>query len=61
MTERPGEQTDTTFEAHPLTPDRWHDLEQLFGRPVDLVVESAIRNRYFREAVDKTKALLYAA
>lgn len=36
-------------------------LERLFGRPVDLVVDSAIRNPYFRESVDKTKALLYAA
>jgi predicted nucleotidyltransferase len=36
-------------------------LELLFDRPVDLVVDSAIRNPYFREAVDRTKALLYAA
>lgn len=36
-------------------------LEQLFGRPVDLVVASAIRNPYFRESVERTKALLYAA
>jgi predicted nucleotidyltransferase len=36
-------------------------LETLFGRPVDLVVTSAIRNPYFREAVERSKALLYAA
>lgn len=36
-------------------------LERLFGRPVDLVVASAIRNPYFREAVERTKVLLYAA
>ncbi|MBI4299616.1 MAG: nucleotidyltransferase domain-containing protein [Chloroflexi bacterium] len=36
-------------------------LEQLFGRPVDLVVASAIKNPYFREFVERTKALLYAA
>jgi predicted nucleotidyltransferase len=36
-------------------------LETLFGRPVDLVVTSAIRNPYFREAVECTRALLYAA
>ena len=36
-------------------------LQDLFHRPVDLVVESAIRNPYFREAVDRDKALLYAA
>lgn len=36
-------------------------LQNLFKRPVDLVVESAIGNPYFREAVDRDKALLYAA
>lgn len=36
-------------------------LEQLFGRQVDLVVESAIKNPYFRESVERNKALLYAA
>ena len=30
-------------------------LEALFSRPVDLVMESAIRNPYFRESVEKTK------
>ena len=36
-------------------------LEQLFGRPVDLVVDSAIRNPFFRASLDRTKTLLYAA
>jgi uncharacterized protein len=36
-------------------------LEQLFGRSVDLVVASAIRNPYFRQSIEQTKALLYAA
>lgn len=36
-------------------------LESLFQRPVDLVVASAITNPYFRESVDSTKTLLYAA
>jgi predicted nucleotidyltransferase len=36
-------------------------LEQLFGRPVDLVVESAIKNPYFRQAIEPTRVLLYAA
>ncbi|MFZ0304690.1 MAG: nucleotidyltransferase domain-containing protein [Terracidiphilus sp.] len=36
-------------------------LEQLFGRPVDLVVPSAIRNPYFRRSIEQSKALLYAA
>lgn len=36
-------------------------LEQLFERPVDLVVASAIKNPYFRQSVEQTKVLLYAA
>ena len=36
-------------------------LEQLFDRPVDLVVESAIKNPYFRESVERTRARVYAA
>ncbi len=36
-------------------------LEQLFGRPVDLVVGSAITNPFFRESVERSKVLLYAA
>ena len=36
-------------------------LEELFERPVDLVVASAIRNPYFRQSVEQSKTLLYAA
>jgi uncharacterized protein len=36
-------------------------LEQLFGRSVDLVVASAIRNPYFRQSIEQAKALLYVA
>jgi predicted nucleotidyltransferase len=36
-------------------------LEELFGRPIDLVVASAIRNPYFRRSVEKSKIELYAA
>jgi predicted nucleotidyltransferase len=36
-------------------------LADLLGRPVDLVVGSAIKNPYFRQSVEQTKALLYAA
>ena len=36
-------------------------LQQLFGRPVDLVVESAIQNPYFRQSVEETRTPLYAA
>ena len=35
-------------------------LEELFRRPVDLVVPSAIRNPFFRESVERTKVPLYA-
>jgi len=37
------------------------DLEALFGRPVDLVVARAIKNPYFRQAVESNKTLVYAA
>ncbi len=36
-------------------------LKNLFQRKVDLVVASAIKNPYFREGVERNKALLYAA
>jgi uncharacterized protein len=36
-------------------------LEALFGKPVDLVVDSAIRNPFFRQSVERTRTLLYAA
>jgi hypothetical protein len=36
-------------------------LERLYGRPVDLVVETAIRNPYFRQSVEQSQTLLYAA
>jgi uncharacterized protein len=35
------------------------DLEQLFGRPVDLVTEQSIRNPYFRNEVESTRQLVY--
>lgn len=37
------------------------DLEDLFGGPVDLVVGSAIRNRYFRQSVESTRTSVYEA
>ena len=37
------------------------DLEELFGRHVDLVSNEAIRNPFFRQTVDRTKVALYAA
>ena len=49
----PGQHADTYFGL-------LEDLETLFGRHVDLVVASAIKNPYFRHAVDFTKTLMYA-
>jgi predicted nucleotidyltransferase len=37
------------------------DFQAVFQRPVDLVVDSAIRNPYFREAVDSTRTPIYEA
>lgn len=50
----PGEHADAYFGL-------LEDLEALFGRPVDLVVASAIKNPYFRESVESSKTLVYAA
>jgi len=36
-------------------------LEELFGRPVDLVMADAIRNRYFLESIEPSRVRLYAA
>lgn len=36
-------------------------LEELFGRPVDLVMAGAPRNPYFLREVNRTRQLLYAA
>jgi|SRR5271157_6519101 len=51
-----------------LAPDQYadtyfgllEDLQALFQRPVDLVVDSAIQNPYFRQAVESTRTLVYA-
>ncbi len=37
------------------------DLEDLFGRRIDLVSYPAIRNPYFKQVVDNTRVTLYAA
>ena len=36
-------------------------LEHLFGKPVDLVVASAIRNPYFMQSVEETRVSIYEA
>ena len=37
------------------------DLQHLFGRPVDLVVGSAVKNPYFLQSIERTKSLVYEA
>lgn len=37
------------------------DLEELLGRPVDLVMPKALRNPYFAASVERTRQELYAA
>jgi predicted nucleotidyltransferase len=37
------------------------DLEQLFGRPVDLIMTSAITNPYFLQEVARTRTVVYGS
>jgi predicted nucleotidyltransferase len=51
-------------EAHPLGAfERYFGLkealEQLFQRPVDLIEEKAIRNPYFKQAIQQDRILVY--
>jgi hypothetical protein len=46
--------TDNYFKLHDL-------LEELFGRPVDLITDRSLSNPYFIKDVEKTKELIYAA
>lgn len=39
--------------------DLYHALKSLFGRDVDLVDESSVRNPYFKEELEETKHLIY--
>ncbi len=50
----PAEYADAYFSLREL-------LESLFERPVDLITEPSVSNRYFREGIDRTRRLLYAA
>ena len=36
-------------------------LEQLFSRPVDLVTGPSIRNPFFKQRLEQTRSVLYAA
>ena len=53
-------------DIHPMRAfDRYfglkEELEQLFQRPVDLVEVKAIKNPYFRQAIEQDKVLVYGA
>lgn len=54
-----GPMPDGTYAANFF--DLKEKLEKLLGRPVDLIVASAIRNPWFRKGIERNKALLYAA
>lgn len=41
--------------------DLLFDLQDLFGRDVDLVTVNSIKNPYFIQAINQQKELLYAA
>lgn len=38
-----------------------NDLEDLFGRGIDLVEEGAVKNPYFREAMNRSRTPVYGA
>lgn len=37
----------------------YHALKSLFGRDVDLVDESSVKNPYFKEELEETKLMIY--
>jgi hypothetical protein len=41
--------------------DLLFDLEALFGRKIDLIIESSIRNPYLRKSIEADRVNLYAA
>ena len=53
-TETPGARADAYFGL-------LEGLEELFGRRVDLVIGSAIKNPYFLESVEESRQSIYAA
>jgi predicted nucleotidyltransferase len=60
---------DFVVEFEPARPsDGWHSyfdlkfaIEELLGRPIDLVGMAAVDNPYFRQAIELTQRELYAA
>lgn len=67
---RPGEsdvdllvefETDDPFELADSYFALLDDLREVLGTAVDLVMSDAIKNRYIRDEVERTKQILYAA
>ncbi|RTQ46000.1 nucleotidyltransferase [Hymenobacter gummosus] len=66
---RPDSDIDLVAEFEPLPLEDYADnyfrfkfaLEDLLGRPVDLLEAQSIRNPYFRQRLEATQQLLYAA
>jgi predicted nucleotidyltransferase len=66
---RAGSDYDFLVEFEPLPPGGYatayfglmEDLQALLGAPVELIVERAIRNPYFRQSLDARREALYAA
>lgn len=65
----PPNDLDLVVEFEPMAPAEYADcyfglmdeLERIFECPVDLVEYSPIRNPYFRQAIETTQVVLYAA
>ena len=56
------------FEWHPDPLERgrrwtnlWEDLQDLFGREIDLLVASTIKNEYLAQSIETARVELYAA
>lgn len=66
---RPDSDVDLVAEFEPMPLEEYADnyfrfkfaLEELLGRPVDLLEAQSIRNPYFRQRLEVTQQLLYAA
>lgn len=66
---KPGSDYDFLVEFEPLPQGGYatayfgllEDLQALLGAPIELIVERAIRNPYFRQSVDAQREALYAA
>jgi len=66
---RPDSDVDLVVEFETMPLEEYADnyfhfkfaLEDLLGRPVDLLEVQAIRNPYFRQQLEATQQLLYAA